>query len=254
MDFDDRITLINQVISDYFEHNPREKILPAKDLMPYFIKAGIFKKDHRKGLPIRKILRKLDELNQLDRIPYTYAERKDENTYWYFIPSNTPIPTEPYKQEKTKTKKASSSRQDSDETYVIDLCDSVLGQPANRQKRFDFLLGDLHKDGKTRTQLPVDAYYESLNLVVEFMEKQHTEDVTFFDKPDVVTISGVSRDQQRKIYDQRRRELIPKNGIDLVIISYDDFNYDNQKKIIRGKESDLKVVKNRLKDYVKETD
>jgi hypothetical protein len=249
-----KIKKINSVIEAYFAKNTSVTIIPAKELMPDFIRAGIFAKDRRKGLPIREILRDLDRNNQLKLIPYVHAERKEKNTYWYFIPSNKPKPITPYKQEIKKTIKTSSFRKYSDETYVIDLCDLVLGQPANRQKRFDFLLGDLHKDGKTRTMLPVDAYYESLNLVIEFMEKQHTEDVAFFDKPDVMTISGVSRDEQRKIYDQRRRELIPKNGIDLVIISYDDFKYDNKKKIIRDKENDLKVVRNILKDYVKETD
>ena len=246
-----KIKEINTVIEAYFAKNTSVKIVPAKELMPDFIRAGIFEKDNRRGLPIREILRELDKTNQLKLIPYTHAERKEINTYWYFIPSNADIPTMPYKQQEKmpETKKALSARADSDESYVIDLCNEVLGEKANRQKRFDFLLGDLHKDGKTRTMLPVDAYYVSLNLVVEFMEKQHTEDVAHFDKPDVMTISGVSRDEQRIIYDKRRQELLPKNGIELVLISYDDFNHDNQKKIIRNKESDIKIVKDALKEY-----
>lgn len=32
------------------------------------------------------------------------------------------------------------------------------------------------------TMLPVDAYYKELNIVVEYREKQHTEEVEFFDK------------------------------------------------------------------------
>lgn len=99
----------------------------------------------------------------------------------------------------------------------------ALAQKANRQKRFDFLLGDFHKDGVSQTKLPVDAYYESLSLVIEYREIQHFEPLTHFDKPDKETVSGVSRDEQRKIYDQRREEILPKNGIALVIISYSDF-------------------------------
>ena len=41
-----------------------------------------------------------------------------------------------------------------DESYVIDLCDLVLGLRAKRQHRFDFLRGD---SGRSH---PVDAYYE----------------------------------------------------------------------------------------------
>lgn len=246
-----KIKEINSVIKLFFAKNDSATIVPAKELMPDLIRAGIFFKDYRKGFPIRKILIELDKNNQLELIPFVYAERKEKNTYWYFIPSDAAVPTSPYKQQKKnpESKKSLSSHIDSDETYVIDLCDIVLGQQANRQKRFDFLLGDLHKDGISRTKLPVDAHYESLNLVVEFMEKKQTEDVAFSDKADVITISGVNRDQQRKIYNQRKRELIPKNNINLVMISYDDFQFDSQKKIVRDKENDIKKIQNILKKY-----
>jgi hypothetical protein len=105
---------------------------------------------------------------------------------------------------KTSTVKP-AERKRSDESYVIDLCDEVLKQQALRQHRFDFLRGD------TGTKLPVDAYYQTLNIVVEFMERQHTEQVKFFDRRQ--TVSGVGRGEQRKLYDQRRREVVPQNGI-----------------------------------------
>ena len=78
------INLINQTIEAYFEKNKDVKIIRAKDLMPEFITAGIFSQDHRNGLPIREILRELDENNKLDLIPYVVAERKTINTNWYF--------------------------------------------------------------------------------------------------------------------------------------------------------------------------
>lgn len=111
-----------------------------------------------------------------------------------------------------------SRKKDSDENYVIDLCDEVLQLNASRQHKFDFLNGDLGKNGKSR-KLPVDSYYDELNLVVEYRERQHTDSVTHFDKPHKMTISGVHRGEQRKIYDQRRREVLPKHGIQLIEIS-----------------------------------
>lgn len=125
----------------------------------------------------------------------------------------------------------------SDEAYVIDLCDEVLGQKAKRQYRFDFLIGD------SGTKLPVDAYYPELNLVVEYYERQHTESVELFDQRQ--TVSGVSRGEQRKIYDLRRAEVLPKHGIKLVIISYSDFG--TSKRIKRDRNHDLEVVRNILK-------
>lgn len=88
MTTDERIHRINQVLEVYFKHNPYK--IQAKDLMPLFIKNGIFEKDDkdRPGLPIRTLLRKLDKGNELKRIPYIVAERKDKNTNWFFAPTN----------------------------------------------------------------------------------------------------------------------------------------------------------------------
>ena len=127
------------------------------------------------------------------------------------------------------------SKDDRDETYVIDLCDEVLGQRAARQYRFPFLLGD------SGTALPVDAYYKELNLVIEYYERQHTEAVPFFDRR--ITASGVSRGEQRRIYDERRHEVLPQHGIRLVNISYSDFEFDSRKRIIRNHARDILVVK-----------
>ncbi|MBC7425946.1 MAG: hypothetical protein H7321_05370 [Bacteroidia bacterium] len=138
-------------------------------------------------------------------------------------------------------------RLQSDETYVLDLCDKVLGEKAERQKRFDFLLGDLHKDGFSRTKLPVDAYYPSYQLVIEYKESQHTVSHAIFDKQDVTTVSGVHRGEQRLIYDQRRATELPLHGIKLISISYDLFKNDNQHKIVRNPEADLLKVKEVLK-------
>ena len=126
-------------------------------------------------------------------------------------------------------------RKDSDEAYVIDLCDEVLKLKGSRQHKFDFLKGD------AGTKLPVDVYYPSLNLVVEYRERQHTEPVKLFDKRQ--TVSGVSRGEQRKIYDQRRRDVLPEHGIKLVEIGYDDFKHSSAKRIIRNPLLDILTIK-----------
>jgi hypothetical protein len=136
-----------------------------------------------------------------------------------------------------------------DEQYVLDICDKVLQQTSSRQHKFDFLFGDTNSNGKA-AKLPVDAYYEKLKLVVEYRERQHTESVTFFDKPERITVSGVHRGEQRKIYDERRRKLIPQYGLTLVEISFTDFNHDNQKRIIRNVNQDTEVIKKLLQTYV----
>ena len=82
---EEKIARINEVVTDYFKNNLSVNEILAKDLMPEFIKAGIFNKDYeRKGLPIRKLLRELDRNNELDKIPSLLPERKTKNTNWYF--------------------------------------------------------------------------------------------------------------------------------------------------------------------------
>ncbi|MBM7830868.1 hypothetical protein JOE59_001573 [Agromyces cerinus] len=131
------------------------------------------------------------------------------------------------------------------EGYVLDLCDEALGSKGRRQHTFEWLKGDPSPKTGRRKALPVDAYYPSLRLVVEFHEKQHTEAVKHFDKPEVLTVSGAHRGIQRRLYDDRRRELIPARGLSLVIIPMTDFTVRGRF-IVKHREADLAVVRDAL--------
>jgi hypothetical protein len=140
-----------------------------------------------------------------------------------------------------RTKETSRGRADSDESYVVDLCDEVLGERARRQHRFAWLLGDPGTAG-ARATLPVDAYYPDHQLVVEYRERQHDEPVAYFDKPDVLTVSGVHRREQRRIYDRRRDELIPSHGLHLVVIRPGDLASNKQGRLTRDPTGDLATL------------
>jgi hypothetical protein len=243
----EKVSLINQTIKKYFAENPSVKTILAKDLMPQFIKAGVFVKDERSGLPIRKVLRDLDKKSQLSAIPFVAAEKKLKNTNWYFSPNNNAVIEYQPKPiiDRPKALKTTNAKtpKDKDEDYVLNLCDTILKQQGKRQHRFDFLKGD------SGIKLPVDIYYHTLNLVIEYRETQHTNAVKHFDKPDVMTVSGVHRGEQRKIYDQRRRDVLPKHGINLVEIGYSDFEFDRSKKILRNSERDILIITNHLKNH-----
>jgi very-short-patch-repair endonuclease len=125
------------------------------------------------------------------------------------------------------------------------LCDEVLQIKGLRQHRFDFLLGDANAQGR-KAKLPVDIYYPELKLVIEYKEQQHSKPNTHFDKLDLFTVSGVHRGEQRKIYDQRRLEVLPQHGITVIEISYSNFKHDRKDKIVRDYELDLMVVRKLL--------
>jgi len=141
----------------------------------------------------------------------------------------------------------SRRRSDNDECYVINVCDRVLGLSGQRQKRFDFLLGDPGKTGSC-VRLPVDAYYSDLNLVIEYREIQHFQRNSLMDKR--MTCSGLTRGEQRKLYDQRRRDVLPTRGIRLIEFDYHLFGHDVRDRLTRNEVNDDAVVRAKLVDYL----
>jgi lambda repressor-like predicted transcriptional regulator len=137
---------------------------------------------------------------------------------------------------------------DSDESYVVDLLDELLGCPGQRQARFPWLLGDPASNG-SRVQLPVDAYWPNLALVVEYRERQHDQPTPFFDKPDRLTVSGVHRGQQRQIYDARRDQLIPEHGLRLLVVKPSDVQDDGRGRLRRHVGDDLRALRRLLATY-----
>ncbi|WP_431780570.1 hypothetical protein [Streptomyces chumphonensis] len=134
-----------------------------------------------------------------------------------------------------------AGRDESDEAYVVALCDRILGESALTQHRFDWLLGDPGAGGR-RVRLPVDAYWPGRRLVVEYRERQHDRPMPHFDKPDRLTVSGVHRGEQRALYDARREELIPAHGLRLVVVRPADLAADGRGRLRRDEAADLAAL------------
>ena len=98
--------------------------------------------------------------------------------------------------------------------------------------------------------MPVDAYYQAYNLVIEFEESHHSTPVKIFDKPNVMTVSGINRAEQRLKYVSLRKAILPKHNINLMFFAYDEFALKG-KKLKRLKEKDIEVVKKKLSLYLK---
>ncbi|MFF0205826.1 hypothetical protein [Streptomyces sp. NPDC005017] len=134
------------------------------------------------------------------------------------------------------------TRDESDEAYVVDLCNRVLGEPALTQHKFDWLLGDPGVGGR-RAKLPVDAYWPGHQLVLEYRELQHDQPMPHFDKPGRLTVSGVHRGEQRARYDARRDTEIPAHGLRLVVIRPADLDADGRGRLRRSREADLAALR-----------
>ena len=137
-----------------------------------------------------------------------------------------------------------------DQNYIIDLCDQELNMKASREHTFDFLRGDPSERFPNGKKLPVDAFYLPLNLVIEFEESHHTQPVRIFDKTDVMTISGINRAEQRIKYVELRKEMLPKQKINLLFIAFDEFQLKG-KRLRRIRNNDIEVIRKKLKSFIK---
>ena len=121
--------------------------------------------------------------------------------------------------------------------YVLDQIEKLLG-PAEREKCFDWARGDLSPKTKRAAHLPFDAVWEARKLIVEIDEDQHGEATPLFDKPDRMTVSGIDRGKQRKLYDDRKRAAARANGYAIVSIQW------SRKR--KPSDKDLDELRNRL--------
>ncbi|WP_025740620.1 hypothetical protein [Aquimarina pacifica] len=240
---EDTIVKINEVITHFFDANTSVDWVPVKVIMPKLIEAGVFNKDEKKGLPIRKVLRKLDLESNLSKIPTVHAERRLDTVYWYLVrPGKKYMPKESISP-LTKKEQKLLAVQNSDEYYLVSLCDSLLKQKASRKHTFDTLVGNLHKRGKGRTKLPLDAYYEDLKLVLAFFEKNKVETGEVDEKEQ-------ARKEQIKYYNSLKKKAISNKKLRLIEVDYALFERNDAKKMIRNTENDTLVLKGILKDFL----
>ncbi|MEP4781263.1 MAG: hypothetical protein ABJZ18_09830 [Algibacter sp.] len=239
---EENLKKINDVISHYFDTNTSVDWIPVKVIMPALIEAGVFTKDKKKGMPIRKILRELDKESTLTKIPTVHAERRPESVYWYFVREGKIYAPKEIINPISKKERSLLNIKNSDEFYLVNLCDELLEQEASRKHTFETLVGNLHKRGKGRTKLPLDAYYENLKLVIEFSRQE--EDFDALDK------KGQARMIQVQRYNHLKKKAIIQKDLRLIEISYATFECDDANKLIRNIENDKLVLKDILKDFL----
>jgi hypothetical protein len=105
------------------------------------------------------------------------------------------------------------------ESYVVSLLERLLG-PVERGKRYTWARGDASPTTGRSAMLPFDAVWERRLLIVEIDEDQHREATPLFDKPHRLTVSGVHRGKQRRVYDARKRSAAAARGYRIVAIEW----------------------------------
>ena len=86
---EEKVKRICEVLKAYYAEHPNESKRPALEFMDLFVQHGIFNCDSksRPGLPLRKLMRDLDDRNECNQIPYLIVDRKIVNRNWYFAPT-----------------------------------------------------------------------------------------------------------------------------------------------------------------------
>jgi len=240
---------INEAVDAYFKANKKEDWFPAKKLMPALIKNGVFTKDKKSGMPLRQLLRSLDKNQELDQIPRVHAERIGVDVYWYFVRKGKKFVSNHVSEEPNAKQKRAIERSNSDEVYVMGLIDTLIGEKGSRKHTFEYLLGDLHKNGETRTKLPIDVYYPNLKLALEIVEipLDNAEST----REEKLTVSGVTRAEQRQIYYNRKKTSLENKDIAFIDIPLERFDVDESSKLLRDAEKDERVLRDLLSGFIR---
>jgi hypothetical protein len=104
--------------------------------------------------------------------------------------------------------------------YVLELVDELVGEPGWRDHRFRWLTEDEPDDERRRMSsplLPVDAYYPSRQLVVQYRDR-------------------------RQAGDRRREQLIPRQGIALVTITPEVLATDRRGRVAQRRDADARAI------------
>ena len=75
---------IKRCVKEFFDTHIKTEI-EAKELMPLFIKNGIFNSNPQNGVIIRDFLKYLEKENYLNLIPQALYQQKNTNKNWYFV-------------------------------------------------------------------------------------------------------------------------------------------------------------------------
>lgn len=72
--------LMKEAVMEWFADNPGVSQVPAKELMDFFVRKGIFETNKYKGSEVRGLLNRLEQSGNLEMLPHAFPM----GTTWYF--------------------------------------------------------------------------------------------------------------------------------------------------------------------------
>ena len=195
-------------------------------------------------------LRELDTKGELENIPRIHAERIGVDVYWYFLREGATFVSNHITEAPNAKQKRALERSNSDEVYIMGLIDELLNETGSRKHTFDYLLGDLHQNGKTRTKLPIDLYYVKLNLALEIVEHPERNKNATDSKEEKLTVSGITRAEQRLKYAYRKKKTLTQKEKIFIEIPLEKFEMNDSLQLLRNKENDERVLRDLLSEII----
>uniref|UniRef100_UPI00404925EF hypothetical protein n=1 Tax=Flavobacterium sp. TaxID=239 RepID=UPI00404925EF len=225
-----KTTQINIVLKEYFELNKNVQKVPVAFMMPYFVLAGIYKKDDSKGTSIKNLLRNLEAKQALKTIPFAKSYKGKVYTKWYFVRAD-------YKPEANQIAKKPEIKiphRETDAFYILALCNKILKSKCEKLKNFEFPKPSESLDVKIE-KVKVEGYFEAYQLAIVYQDKM------YFD---------LLKAHKIKKHEEAKFEAI---GLKLLEISFKKFPHNASGNLKRNIREDLEIVRNLLAPFYTKT-
>jgi hypothetical protein len=203
--------------------------MPVAHMMPYFVLAGIFKKDDPKGIAIKSLLRKLDSKQKLSLIPFAQAVKINIRTRWFFVRVAYKPMVEVSKTRKKKILNKEPFKK-SDAFYVIDLCKKVLNAKLETEKKINFRNVNASAN-PAFSELKVAGFFETYKLAINYMDK-------------------ASYNLSKSVI---LNEAFGAKGFQFLNITYKKFAHFSTGKLKRNTTADLEVIRHLLAPFYSKT-
>ena len=182
----------------------------------------------------------MNERDHINILPWALGEGETNRLKWSFVF------LEGYSlkelEEKIIDEQISKFVEFSDENYLFDLCDQILGQKALRQHLFHF-------PDKGRN-FPVHGFYPELELALYYRKPPQSEVVTHLKHISWISGRSIHREKEEEGFLQRCREQLSEKGIRFLEIHHSNFSYNKLERLKKDSQQDMTVLKDLLYDFM----